>query len=68
LEVKHSEPHGPLRGKEYPSVEDQLDMLWQAMDKGQFPRAEPFYSTLKKVKDKYPKPPARGSDKTPSPT
>jgi hypothetical protein len=40
----------------YPSVQNQLDMLWHAMDDGQLPKAEPFYSTLKFVKETNPKP------------
>lgn len=33
------------------SVEHQLDLLWQAMDSGTFPKAEPFYSAIKSRKD-----------------
>lgn len=43
------------RAAAYPSVREQLDMLWQAMDKKQIARAEPFYSRIKAVKDAYPK-------------
>lgn len=32
------------------SAEQQLDLLWQAMDAGTFPKAEPFYSALKAAK------------------
>ena len=39
----------------YPSVNEQLDMLWKAMNENVLPRAEPFYSTIKGVKDLYPK-------------
>lgn len=28
----------------------QLDLLWQAMDSGTFPKAEPFYSAVKAQK------------------
>lgn len=31
-------------------VEQQLDLLWQAMDAGTFPKAEPFYSAIKAAK------------------
>ena len=44
------------RAKEYPSVTDQMDMLWHAMDDGTLPKVEPFYSTIKAVKDSVPKP------------
>lgn len=29
------------------SAERQLELLWEAMDAGQFPKAEPFYSAVK---------------------
>ena len=32
------------------STEMQLDLLWQAMDAGTFPKAEPFYSAIKASK------------------
>ncbi len=38
------------RAAMYPSVEEQLDMLWHAMDDGQMAKVEPFYSSLKQVK------------------
>ena len=40
----------------YPSVEDQLDALWHAMNAGLIPKAENFYQMIKEVKDKHPKP------------
>lgn len=43
------------RRSSYPSIGDQLDMLWHAMDQEVIPRVEPFYSEIKAVKDKYPK-------------
>lgn len=33
------------------STADQLDLLWQAMDAGTFPKAEPFYSAIKAQKE-----------------
>ena len=39
-------PQGPPRL----STEAKLDMLWQAMDAGAFPKAEPFYSAIKAEK------------------
>ena len=41
--------------EEYPSIPDQLDMLWHAMDTGEIPKSQIFYSINKSVKDKYPK-------------
>ena len=44
------------RGREYPQVEEQLDMMWHAMDADETKRIEPFYSSIKEIKEKYPKP------------
>lgn len=44
-----------LRRSEYPPIEEQLDMLWHAMDRGEIPVAPGFYGVVKQVKDKYPK-------------
>ena len=44
------------RELEYPKLSDQLDMLWHAMDADESIRIEPFYSAIKEIKDKYPKP------------
>lgn len=48
-------PYNKRRAAAYPSAEEQLDMLWHAMDQGRAAKIEPFYSAIKKVKDKYPK-------------
>jgi hypothetical protein len=45
------------RAAEYPPLGDQLDGFWHAMDDNLIPKVEPFYSQVKAVKDKYPKPP-----------
>lgn len=63
MKINHSEPYAPLRHKAYPSVEDQLDMIWKSMDSGQAPIIEPFYSRVRSVKIRYPKP-AGQADKT----
>lgn len=44
-----------LRGREYPSISEQLDLLWHAMDVGEIPKATLWYNTIKSVKNKYPK-------------
>lgn len=44
------------RLKEYPNVFDQLDMLWHAIDKGLALKDSEFYSKIKIIKDKYPRP------------
>ncbi len=47
------------RAPEYPTIGDQLDMLWHAIDTGDWTAAKvkltSFYTELKAVKDKYPK-------------
>ena len=48
-------PYFVLREREYPSIGDQLDMLWHAMDQGSLTQVEPFYTKIKEIKDKYPK-------------
>lgn len=42
------------RADSYPAVQEQLDMLWHAMDSGATAKIEPFYSTIKAVKQAYP--------------
>ena len=47
------------RANEYPSIGDQLDMLWHAVDTGDWTAAKvkttEFYTALKAVKDANPK-------------
>ena len=43
------------RAMAYPDIHEQLDQLWHAMDTDESKRLEPFYTTLKAVKDAYPK-------------
>jgi hypothetical protein len=43
------------RAIEYPVLNEQLDMLWHAIDAGKLNKYSDFYKTLKSVKDKYPK-------------
>lgn len=44
-----------LRAKEYPSIKDQLDMIWHAIDEDKLDRTCDFYLRLKAVKDEFPK-------------
>lgn len=46
---------GRNRQSEYPAIGDQLDMLFHAIDAGKVDKTSSFYTTLKAVKDKYPK-------------
>ena len=39
----------------YPSITDQLDMLWHSMDTGEISKSKIFYDINKSVKNKYPK-------------
>jgi hypothetical protein len=55
LKIQHKCDHTKRRAAEYPPVEEQLDMLWHAMDQGLVPKAEPFYTTLHRVKQQHPK-------------
>lgn len=43
------------RNRVYPSIGDQLDMLWHAIDSGTLNKTSDFYTTLKAVKDAHPK-------------
>jgi hypothetical protein len=41
---------------EYPDIGEQLDMLWHAIDDNTLDKTSDFYTALKSVKDKNPKP------------
>ena len=43
------------RDRIYPPIGDQLDMLFHAIDAGTLDKSSDFYTTIKAVKDKYPK-------------
>lgn len=43
------------RALEYPSIVDQLDMLWHAINSDSLDKTSSFYTSIKNVKDKYPK-------------
>ena len=43
------------RARHYPNIADQLDMLWHAIDTNSLNKTSDFYTTLKAVKDEYPK-------------
>lgn len=45
------------RKAKYPSIPDQLDMLWHLMDNEEIPgKGTDWYNTISDVKTKYPKP------------
>jgi len=39
----------------YPRINDQLDMLWHAIDQGKLDKTSDFYTALATVKAQYPK-------------
>jgi hypothetical protein len=43
------------RNRVYPSLGDQLDMLWHAIDNGTLNKTSDFYTAIKAVKDAHPK-------------
>ncbi len=55
MKIQHKCNHEERRAADYPPLEEQMDMLWHAMDQGTMPKAEPFYSTLQRVKQQHPK-------------
>jgi hypothetical protein len=55
MKINHNSDHTKRRAEEYPSLQDQLDMLWHGMNNGTMEKVEPFYSSIKAVKDKYPR-------------
>ena len=50
-----AEEYARKRQVEYPALGEQLDMLWHAIDSETLDKDSDFYTTLKAVKDKYPK-------------
>lgn len=56
MDIDHVEDYRPLRAKQYPPVQIQLDALWHAMNAGILPMVPDFYDPIKAVKDSLPKP------------
>lgn len=49
-------PYFIKRMKEYPSIGDQLDLLWHAMDQEEIAgKGGVWYNTILEIKNKYPK-------------
>lgn len=44
------------RRRSYPTVESQLGMLWDAMDRGDIPKADDWYYMIQSIKEQHPKP------------
>lgn len=51
-----SEKYKDDRRESYPSIGDQLDMLYKAMESGEISKANDFFNAIKTVKDAHPKP------------
>jgi len=50
-------PYSVLRVNEYPSIGNQLDMLWHMMDNETIPgKGSEWYNTILAVKQRHPKP------------
>lgn len=47
--------HVERRALEYPALEEQLDMLWHAMNRGEIPKAAEWFDTIRQVKDTHQK-------------
>ncbi|MBB2918112.1 hypothetical protein [Cupriavidus alkaliphilus] len=56
MKIRHRPDHAPRRKGEYPPIEEQLDALWHAMDRGELPKVNGFYDRIKEIKDRHPKP------------
>lgn len=56
LEISDLESKNYLKNRlsEYPSIQDQLLMLWSSMDSGEIPKCKAFYEGIASVNKKYP--------------
>lgn len=54
-ELENALSYKEKRYNNYPKLAEQMDMLWHAMDKGEIPKVEAFYNSIKEVKDQFPK-------------
>jgi len=57
MKLTHRGDYAQRRAGEYPSLEEQMDMLWHGMHDGAIAKVEPFYSRIALVKERYPKTP-----------
>jgi 4-hydroxyphenylpyruvate dioxygenase-like putative hemolysin len=42
------------RRRAYPSIEDQLDMIWHAINQDKLDKTSDFYKTIKDIKEQFP--------------
>ena len=55
-EISLRQEYKNTRKQKYPSIEEQIDLLWHSIDKGTLDKESDFYKAIKTVKDKFPKP------------
>jgi hypothetical protein len=55
MKLTHKSDYAERRAKDYPSIEEQMDMLWHGMHEGTIAKVEPFYSKIASIKERYPK-------------
>ena len=55
IDDETSQNYREARMYAYPSMADQLDAIWHAMDQGILPKIEPMYSQVQAVKHSIPK-------------
>ncbi len=57
--IKGTEPlYIARRNREYPTIQEQLDKIWHAMEEGSLPKNNSFYQSILEVKNRHPKPPS----------
>jgi hypothetical protein len=55
-EIASKQEYKNIRKQNYPKLEEQLDMLWHAIDQGTLDKESEFYTVIKSVKNQFPKP------------
>ena len=55
FEAAAANEYAEKRGKAYPNLKEQFDLLWHAIDADTLDKTSDFYTTLKAVKDAHPK-------------
>ena len=50
-----AEAYKQQRRLNYPTIAEQLDMLWHSMDRGEIARAREFYDRISAVKKQFPR-------------
>lgn len=58
-EEKEANEYKEKRKQAYPKMDELIELLFEAMDSGELPKANKFYQAIKKIRDDNPKPPKR---------